>query len=159
MNQDKIYEELYEITNANLNQQEETLPFTKATFLFASKLKPGYLDLSEFNEFDLQTTLGCAYVGMLYRTPEEEAVANWNKRNVEPLEVMRKKIIESISNSKECSDKGCIIYNNIYSKKNKGVVTLEKVVRNDNVYINKLYNLYKKMPKFMRQAIRFILGK
>ena len=153
-----IYEKLYEIAQRNLENAGEAMQFTKEAFLYSVKC-----DLKNVNGFDMvqysnETLLQVLYVAFFYRTPEENARINWGKLNEMTEKDFQKKIFQTLSSSQEYLRNGTIIYNNIFTTGTPkiGAPSLQSV--QTNVYVEKAFTYYQRMPKILKRIIKSILG-
>lgn len=153
-NEQEIYAELYNITERNLKEKEQSLklPMSKELFIYSTKCTPGIADIQEMtqckNNMDF---LGIAYWSLLFRVPDEGAVIEWEKLKDLPNQEFQKRVIYSLSSSTEFLVKKCKVINNIFEedeKKNK-----------KNLFKMIIIKLYNKSPDKCKIIIKILYKK
>lgn len=153
-----VYSKLYDITQENMKDAGEELVFTKDAFLFSTKCQAGKADLFQLMDMDNQSFFQAAFVGLFYRIPDEGAMERWNRECFLEKEEFQQKVIRSLTNSDEFRDKRVKLSNNIYSthsfvRQNEGQVTTS------NYYMDRLYNIYRHLPGFLKAIAKKIIKK
>lgn len=161
---DKIYEDLYDITNCNMQSAGKQLIITKEAFMFKQRSRERVFDVSLCGECDNASFLQIAYLGMMGRMPDRGAIMKWMKKvDLEPAE-FRRQLIERLSSSGEFAERDVKIVNNIY---NRVLINSSKKVERCSYMILslklKVYQIlkkmYKKLPERYRKLIKEMLGR
>ncbi len=155
----RVYDEIYDIVKGNLESAGEEEPFTKDAFMYSVTQELNKIDLFDLISYDDDTFLQCLYIGLFYRTAEESARRLWAERCDKSDTEFQKQALESLTNSVEFSTKNdTVLYDNIYADiiQNPSFKITES---SDNPYIGKLYRIYSKLPLFIRNMIKAVLGR
>lgn len=151
-----IYEQIFDISDANMKASGENFSHKKSAFLAYTELDPHKVDLIElFNtSAPNQEFLDIAYITLLNRPAEPEAFQNWKKYFSMPEKQFRSLVIRRIVNSREADVCHKRIYNDIFSKQK---YTESKSVLNSKA-VQKLMPVYRKMPDKMKSLIKKVAG-
>ena len=155
----KVYDRIYDITKNNLERAGMEMAFTKDAFLYSTKRDLTYINVFDLVNYDNETLLQVLYIAFFFRTPEKEARRNWGAVKDLSIQEFQKKIFKTLSSSQEYMRNGTIICNNIFGDT---TVKLEGTPINTgktNVYIEKLYTYYRKIPLPLQRLIKKILVK
>lgn len=159
---DKVYMDLYDITNGNMQAAGKQLSMSKEAFLFKQRNEENIFDISLCGECDNIDFLQIAYLGLLGRMPDRGAVTKWMKKiDLEPAE-FRGQLIEKLSASGEYAERDVKISNNIY---NMALISSSKKVERCGYMLlavklkvyQTLKKIYKKLPERHRKLIKEIL--
>ena len=176
----EIYQNLYRITEKNMEKNQMKMDFTEDAFLHGTKGKRGEADMLELAKLDNPSFIQSCYVSFFYRIPDEGAAKRWEREYGMNRVDFQKKVVKSLTNSQEFLDKKVVLKNNIYSDKHivnyqiqvaelkentsnkeedvSKVNMIETSIMETNLGINRLYGYYKKLPKPMKTVIRRIAG-
>lgn len=150
-----VYENLYKITKKNMEHAGKELGFTVSPFLASVRHSPNQADILSWSHYDPEAFLQIAYMNLLKRTPEPEAIGQWKKQEHKPREVYQKMVISAITGSEEFAAKGVSVCNNIYSD---GQLANHVIIADSGSYYNatiqKLLKLYWKLPSVVRRIIK-----
>lgn len=157
----EIYGRIYDITSRNMIENDMELEYSKEAFLFATECPVGECDVLSMCELDNMSFLEAAYVALFFRTADPGAYINWNKFENMYTSDFRRKLLNHLAGSREFSEKGVALKNNIYSSKaelNRVYAEESAGFASANKAVNKLYRIYKKFPSPIKKLIRKILG-
>ena len=155
MDESKVYSQLYDIAEANLQKAGKEMQFTKKSLLHSVTRELKYIDAFEFVDDDRDTFLQSLYIALLFRTPEKAARDRWREVKGLTERQVQSKIFTSLISSQEFLEKGAVVCNNFYSDSAAKV----QIVMQSNRYMDKLYGYYRKMPGFIKKIVKKILVK
>ena len=112
---EKLYADLYDITNRNMQKAGKNLLMKRDTFLFKQKNQEDTFDVSLCGNCDNESFLQMAYLGMLGRMPDPGAVQKWMEKAGLEKNVFRSKLLERLEASYEFARRDIKIVNNIYN--------------------------------------------
>lgn len=154
----KVYQDLYDITKNNIEKAGMDMAFSRDAFLYSTKRDLKYVNAFDMPQYDNQSLLQVLYIAFFFRTPEENARINWGKLNDMPPRDFQEKVFKTLSSSQEFIKNGTIICNNMYCSPDIKISAAISTASNINPYINKLYNYYRKLPLPLKKIIKLIVG-
>lgn len=157
MNTD-IYSKIYDIAEKNLQKSGEEMVFSKDAFLYSTRQDLKHINVFDMPQYDNETLLQVLYVALFFRTPEENARLNWGKLKDMPKKEFQKRCFTTLASSQEFQKNGTILYNNIYSSPQVQINVSANNAVAANPYIEKLYGIYRKLPKSLKNMIKKVLG-
>ena len=168
---DQVYSDLYDMVNNVMKEHGRQMASTKETFMSILHAETSVLDGIEVDHLDNLSFLETAYVVLMKRLPDREAMEHWGYyAGIYPPERFRKELLEVLLDSKECISKGGILVHNvILPDRAKGIMEwksldiMEEAADQQGArkegFKDKVYKLYLKLPMKMRAGIRKVLGR
>lgn len=151
----KIYNQLFEIANENMQQSGNEFTHPRAAFLYYAKNDPHMVDIMELmnEEASNEEFVEIAYLAILGRPVDAEAMQSWSKQTGIPEKKFRALVVQRLTSSQEADVYHKRIYNNIYSAK-------KRRRRNGTAgfLVQKLLPVYRKLPSGMKNGIRKVMG-
>lgn len=159
---EKIYADLYDITNRNMQKAGKNLMMKGDTFLFRQKNQENTFDVSLCGDCDNESFLQMAYLGMLGRMPDSGAVQKWMEKAGLEKNVFRSLLLERLETSDEFMKRDIKIVNNIYNRALSGnsldagkySYKMRKIRQKGYCLIKKIYMM---LPEKRRKAIKGFL--
>ena len=153
--ENRIYNELFEITNENMQQSGNEFTHPRAAFLYYTKNDPHKVDIMELmkEEASNEEFVEIAYLAILGRPIDAEAKQSWSRQTGLPEKKFRALVIQRLTSSQEADVCHKRIYNNIYAAK-------KRRRRNGTAgfLVQKLLPVYRKLPSGMKNGIRKVMG-
>lgn len=154
----KLYGDLYDITQQNMKNAGNEIPFTKEAFLYSAKRDLQTVDMFDMLEFDKETFLQALYIGFLFRTPEEKARKDWENAKFVTVEDYQKHVFQSLSSSPEALKNNVVVTNNKYAEPIMKMGLLQQAATvPKNKYVDKAYAYYKRLPTPIKKVLKKLL--
>lgn len=153
--ENRIYNELFRITNENMQQSGNEFTHPRAAFLYYTKNDPHKVDIMELvkEKASNDEFVEIAYLAILGRPIDDEAKQSWSKQFGLPEKKFRALVIQRLTSSQEADVCHKRIYNNIYAAK-------KRRRRNGTAgfLVQKLLPVYRKLPAGLKRGIRKVMG-
>ena len=155
-----IYSAIYDIVDENMKNAGEKLRISKELVLSTTTVKPGKVDILKLSrERNNETFVKKAYIFMLNRQIDGAALRAWKPQYKLPPEEFQRNVIATIKGSEEFFKNQVRIYNNIYSENTSFGGRLGNMGRAGGIPVSeRLLKVYRKMPPFMKNAAKKVLG-
>ncbi|MDO4862941.1 MAG: hypothetical protein Q4A05_02120 [Ruminococcus sp.] len=155
-----IYSAVYDIVDENMNKTGQKLRISKELVLSTTIIKPGKVDILKLSrERNNETFVKKAYIFMLNRQIDGEALRAWKPQYKLPPEEFQHNVVATIKGSEEFFKNQVRMYNNIYSENTAFGGRLSGIGRTAGIPVSeRLLKVYRKMPPFMKKAAKKVLG-
>ena len=156
----QIYSSIYDIVEGNMNKSGQKLRTSKELVMSIVNIKPGTVDILKLSrERNNDTFLKKAYIMMLNRQIDKEALKAWKANYKLPPEEFQQAVVNSIKGSEEFFKNQVKMYNNIYSANNSFGGNISGMGRSAGITVpERLMKVYRKLPPFMKNAAKKIMG-
>lgn len=156
----QIYSSIYDIVEGNMNKAGQKLRTSKELVMSLVNIKPGTVDILKLSrERNNDTFLRKAYIIMLNRQIDRQALKAWRSNYKLPPEEFQQAVINSIKGSEEFFNNQVRMYNNIYSANNSFGGNISGMGRSAGITVpERLMKVYRKLPPFMKNAAKKIIG-
>ena len=155
-----IYSSLYDIVDENMTNAGQKLQTSKELVMSLAASKPGSVDILKLSrERNNDTFVKKAFIFMLNRQIDGTALRVWKTHYKLPPEEFQRRVIASIKESDEFFKNQVKMYNNIYSENTSFGGSLAGIGRSAGITVpERMMKIYRKMPLFMRNAAKIVLG-
>ena len=162
----EIYSKIFDIVETNMiNSCGKGFEYTKDAFIATVTSDVGEADIFRLSKLDNISFIQASYASFLFRTADEGALKKWRTRAEQEPNNIKEALVKSVLRSEEFAMKGALVKNNIYSSADFlspkiSIPTAKSSELNGNTdkAINKLYRIYKKLPRPIRNIIRKFAG-
>ncbi len=152
--ENRICASLYEIANENMQQSGGQFTHPRAAFLYYGKSDPHSVDVLSLlqEEASNEEFAEIAYLAILGRPIDAQAMRNWRKQSALPQGQFRAMVIRSLTSSKEADLRHKRIYHNICIRKKRRTLAMSGFASKH------LLPVYRKLPQGMKNTIRKMMG-
>ena len=155
-----IYSAIYDIVDENMKNSGGKLSTSKELVLSTTMAEPGKVDILKLSrERNNETFVRKAYIFMLNRQIDDTALRALKSQYKLPPEEFQHNVVATIKDSEEFFKNQVKMYNNIYSENTSFGGRLSNMGRPAGIPVSeRLLKVYRKMPPFMKNAAKKILG-
>lgn len=159
MNDQELYSSIYDIVEKNAEAAGSRLETDKECFLCLAESEPCRVDVLEMSrEKDNMRFIQKAYISMLKRIVDPAALDAWKlSADLEPAE-FQLRAVNGLKLSEEFFLTHVKLENNIYATNNPASAAPAAVPGSSVSMPEKLMRTYRKMPEFMKKAVRRMMG-
>ena len=160
MKESQIYSAIYDIVDENLAKAGKKLHTSKDLTLCAVSTKTRTVDIMKLaRERNNDTFVKKAYILMLNRQIDKQALKIWRTHYDLPPEEFQRAVVIGIRGSEEFYANQVKMYNNIYSEHNAFGGNVAGIAPPAGITVpERMMKLYRKMPSFMKNAAKSIMG-
>ncbi len=167
-NEEKIYGKMYDMVEQRMSTQGLHLPCTRDTFLYSAKVSQGCCDGALMEEADNPSFLQMAYMGVLNRLPDQDALDLWKREYRSSQDVFRCRCMDALIFCSEALGKQTVFINNtVVETKQRDIRPLDDYIAMQNGgkarkeklserIVSALYRGYSRLPYSLRRVLRKI---